>query len=107
MKRVIYSNHTLGPVPNPSTLFGILMEEDKITADVLAKYENGEALDTDESVVLLTYAMGIQSDNMEKLRANLKEHVMVIGELQAAVRQLQAKVEDQANGMVNGIIVTH
>ncbi|AGN30372.2 hypothetical protein VPFG_00375 [Vibrio phage nt-1] len=65
---------------------------DLSTEAVLKKYqEDPESLNSDESVVLLTYIVGLQTDQITLLKENNKLYDKAILELQQAVSQLQIK----------------
>ncbi|AFN37553.1 hypothetical protein OLCHANIL_00175 [Vibrio phage V05] len=81
---------------------------DLSTEAVLKKYnEAPETLTTDENVVLLTYIIGMQTDQIALLKENNKLYDKAIIELQQAVSQLQIKHAALERGETeSGIIIS-
>ncbi|QIW91094.1 hypothetical protein COHAPHLL_00231 [Vibrio phage V09] len=81
---------------------------DLSTEAVLKKYnESPETLTTDENVVLLTYIIGMQTDQIALLKENNKLYDKAIIELQQAVSQLQIKHAALERGETeSGIIIS-
>lgn len=80
---------------------------DNETQAVLMKYnEAPETLTDPEHVVLLTYVVGLQSDQIALLKDNHKLYEKHLTELQHAVAQLQNMMEAQRRGETeSGIIL--
>ncbi len=74
---------------------------------VLDKYNKApESLDDNESIILLTYIMGLQSDQIKHMQSNMKLYDQTITELQHAVSQLQIKHAALERGETeSGIII--
>lgn len=74
---------------------------------VLKKYnEDPDALEDNESIILLTYIMGMQSDQIKHMQDNMKLYDQAIIELQSAVTQLQIKHAALERGETeSGIII--
>ncbi len=81
---------------------------DLSTEAVLRKYqEDPESLNSDENVVLLTYVVGLQTDQITLLKENNKLYDKAILELQQAVSQLQIKHAALERGETeSGIIIS-
>ncbi|AUR86056.1 coil containing protein [Vibrio phage 1.081.O._10N.286.52.C2] len=79
---------------------------DLSTKAVVDKYDAGEELTTDENIVLLTYIIGMQADQIASQGRNMKLYDRAINELQAAVTQLQIKHQClEAGETESGIII--
>lgn len=75
---------------------------------VLTKYnEDADSLSDSESVVLLTYVVGMQTDQITLLKENNRLYDKAINELQQAVSQLQIKHAALERGETeSGIIIS-
>ena len=84
------------------------MADNVTLQSVLKKYnEDSDSLQDSESIILLTYIMGLQSDQLKHMQDNLKLYDQTITELQHAVRQLQIKIDTMERGETPSGIILH
>ncbi|CAL9998788.1 hypothetical protein VPHD479_0389 [Vibrio phage D479] len=105
-KKRVYPAFSLRIIKSQINCCQMRFTMDNETQLVLAKYhEDPESLTDPENVILLTYIVGMQSDQIALLKDNQSMYEKLLTELQHAVAQLQNMQEAQRCGVSEAGII--